>query len=530
MSYVCDMQGQAAGEGPAVVYRGQGIMIVRQVRRAALALAATAISAGTALASQACDNFASSTLLADEMIDDSTIPVVPVTGGFAAGETLTVSMSWTKAAGTFSLIEIDLYDYDAGAVVGSATIVPSALNGSGSATITLASATSDDLSFLVDTTYTLLSPNYDLALACAPVAGPPPPPVGDESATLETMQRQSTIMAAQTSAQAVVSSVSQAIDDAFSGAPTTIAPGDGSLRISYAPGTRPASGAGALASLAGDAPSSLPAGLLGYDAVSDAGQDFAPALPWRVWGDIRYTGWETSSAWGEFRGDQVNGLAGLTWLLDRAFLVGAYAGYERFEHESDPLAARFAGEGWTLGAYAAWKPSETLRLDVTAAYTGMDYEGSAGAVTAALDGSRALVSAGLTGTHRLGMIELEPSARLTALWLHEDAYVDSASVAHAERDASSLRFAAGLKAGYPIALENGSTLTPFAGLYGNYQASDDDAGTADFILDGFSLRMLAGMSLAMPNGAKLTVDGDVAGLGSGDAIIWSGRAKLSIPF
>lgn len=133
----------------------------------------------------------------------------------------------------------------------------------------------------------------------------------------------------------------------------------------------------------------------------------------------------------------------------------------------------------------------------------------------------------------MGAFVLEPSAKLYALWESEDAYVDSLGTLQGERDFSTGRASGGLKLSYPITLDAGTRVVPFAGVYGDYYFSDDSAtvltGFAGNIEDGWSARFTGGMRFATASGVNATINGEVGGLGSGGAFHYAGRFNLVIP-
>ena len=357
-----------------------------------------------------------------------------------------------------------------------------------------------------------------------------------DSERLRQMQLAGTVLAAQTSVGAIVGSIDTAIEEGFTDEPSTLVPGDGTVRLSYAPGTGQEEMAGYPAVSAGPSrtagfPSSR-SSAHGLHPVTDrfAGDEPVAAGKWRVWGDLRYTGWATGARYAALRGGQFNGLGGVSYRFSRQFLAGAFVGYEAFDQTSQALAARLDGRGWTVGSYVAWKPAPALRLDLVGAYTAMSYSGSAGAVTATFGGHRLLVSAGLAGNHAVAGFDLEPSLKFTALWLRENAYVDSAGIARPIRNAASGTFSGGLRIAYPFTLAAGMTVTPFVGAHADYQFSRDDVGTAAFALDGFALRASAGATFRTRGGARLLLDGAVGGIGNAGGRTYSGRALISIAF
>jgi hypothetical protein len=115
----------------------------------------------------------------------------------------------------------------------------------------------------------------------------------------------------------------------------------------------------------------------------------------------------------------------LTWKLQPNFLIGVLGGYETFDYRADALQGRLKGDGWTVGSYLGWKISQNIRYDAALTYSGIGYDGSAGSAAGAFGGRRWLAASGLTGTYGVSRLQIEPSARVYALWERERSYADS---------------------------------------------------------------------------------------------------------
>src|SRR5258706_10278973 len=163
-------------------------------------------------------------------------------------------------------------------------------------------------------------------------------------------------------------------------------------------------------------------------------------------------------------GARANVPAGLTRVLTANFLVGVLGGYETFDYRSDAIQGRLTGTGWTAGAYAGWKLSSTVRFDAGVAYSGIGFDGTAGTASGSFAGNRLLVSGGLTGNYESHGFKIEPSARVYALWEHENAYTDTLGTAQAGRDFSTGRASTGVKLAYPFAWTSMVMLSPYAGI------------------------------------------------------------------
>jgi len=271
---------------------------------------------------------------------------------------------------------------------------------------------------------------------------------------------------------------------------------------------------------------------------------------WMLWADVSASGishWGTSgnglipasSTVATLYGSQVNALLGLTHKVTPSFLVGVLGGYETFDYRSDGLAGRLKGQGWTAGSYLGWKLSPNIRFDAAAAYSGIAYNGLAGAAIGNFDGNRWLLSSGLTGTYHFGTLDIEPSARIYALWEHENAYTDSLGTMQSSHQFFSGRASGGAKLIYPTAWTSTITLAPYVGLYGDYYFNGDDAAPVSIagavplastpLLAGWSARATGGVAATFATGATLAIGAELGGIG-GTTQIWTFRGRGSVPF
>jgi hypothetical protein len=347
-----------------------------------------------------------------------------------------------------------------------------------------------------------------------------------DSTKLRSLQVLVTKLEAQGSAAAITGAVDDAIGEAFSGNGQLITPSDNGLHFNFA---------------AEPPPEKTPAARVGdaFAALDYASTYKAPPRPvtppsqWLAWADARGTGWNTGLSAGDIRGGQVNALAGLTRKITPDALIGVFGGYENFSYDSQLLNGTLKGEGWTAGGYLAWRLLPGLRLDVTGARSGVDYNGVAGMAVGTFTGARWIASTGLTGDYKAQVFEIEPSARVYGLWEHEPTYIDSLGTPQAARNFSSGRASAGTKVTYPWMYSATMTVAPYVGAYADYYFSSDDAGAillpTQFI-QGWSARAVSGVSLTFVGGARLSIGGEAGGLGSGQFVVWTLRGRASVPF
>src|SRR5262249_47631801 len=75
---------------------------------------------------------------------------------------------------------------------------------------------------------------------------------------------------------------------------------------------------------------------------------------------------------------------------------------------------------------------------------------------------------GFTGTYGWRAVLLEPSARVFALWEHENAYTDSLGTLQTDRNFATGRASGGVKVSYPLAWSSATNVAPYLGVYGDF--------------------------------------------------------------
>jgi hypothetical protein len=356
-----------------------------------------------------------------------------------------------------------------------------------------------------------------------------------DSAKLQAMQAAGTQLVSQGSGQAIAGAIGNAIAEGFNEGGALITSTDTGVRINFA--GEPPTQHRTVAETAGEALAAL-----GY---ADRGRDSvykAPVAPpprprvWLAWAEVRGTGWSTNAQAGDIRGGQINALAGVTRKLTPDFLAGAFGGYENFDYTSQLLNGRLKGDGWTVGGYLGWRLMRGLRFDAGVARSGVSYDGQAGTAFGTFTGQRWLASAGLTGMYKTRGFEIEPSAKVYALWEREGGYLDSLGIAHADNNFSNGRVSTGAKVAYPWLWSPGATVAPYGGIYADYyfnQTSMVPLAAPNLLptefVHGLSARVTSGLEVATRRGPRLSVGGEVGGLGN-DFTVWSVRGRAFVPF
>jgi autotransporter-like protein len=255
---------------------------------------------------------------------------------------------------------------------------------------------------------------------------------------------------------------------------------------------------------------------------------------WLAWVTVRGFDFFRGTSGNDLKGTQVDAFAGLTRRITPNLVVGVLGGYEHFDYSSQAFNGVLKGEGWTAGAFLGWKLSSNIRFDAGAAWSDLLANGVSGTASGNFLGTRWLVNGGFTGTYSWQKFVLEPSARVFALWEHDNAFTDSLGTAQPAHNFETGRASAGMKAVYPLAWTTSVVaLSPYAGLYADYYFSRDDAQTAGLttvpLLQGFSARATGGVTASFAGGATLGAGGEFGGIGSANHI-WTWTARGRVPF
>jgi hypothetical protein len=353
----------------------------------------------------------------------------------------------------------------------------------------LASQTGLALPATITQSYTVTGNHQDTTLkfqasATLPVTvtascTPAPSNTNMDSQKLQALEVLVTKIVAQSSGAAITGAIDNAIDDAFNGGGTPFSFGPNGAAFNFA---------------AEPAPSALARGdheALNALAYAGGGNFYkAPPAPiltrdWSAWADVRGTGWNNNPSAG-FSGDQVNATAGLGRKLTPDILVGLIAGYEHFNYDVAALTGTMKGDGGTVGGYAAWRLTPTLRWDAKLAWSDIAYDGTAGTADGSFTGHRWLASTGLTGRYQLAGLVFEPSSNVFALWERDTQWTDSLGTLQPERDFSAGRVATGGKLIAPWQSSWADlTVAPYAGVYADWRFSTDNALPAGLPVVGF---------------------------------------------
>lgn len=269
------------------------------------------------------------------------------------------------------------------------------------------------------------------------------------------------------------------------------------------------------------------------DATLDELAEVAPALPtWNAWIKGSWTLYEGDGS--SFDGHVTNVMGGVDYRVREDLIVGVLAGYgiAEFDTVTGSTAGSFDAEGYTVGAYLGHRITPELTLDGLVAYTASEYDNRAGATAGAFDADRITAAGHLKGRIEWGVATIEPT--LSVMWAseHQDAYTDSAAVAHPAQTVTAGRVSLGPRISFqPVSTGVGEVAVWLAAM-GEYDFSNRGgsatSGLPD-INDVFSGRVQVGVNAVSDNGIRLALQGDVSGLGSGEFTAYGATIKMTIP-
>lgn len=325
------------------------------------------------------------------------------------------------------------------------------------------------------------------------------------SAQLDDVQDAATGVAANLASEAITDSVAEEIAAAMSGQVQVMSASEGKVGLVYAPGM----GKGTMITPTAD--------------VASGGSDMAS---WRIWSSLRYTDFNSNA----LDGDQVNALVGASILFGDGLVAGLVAGYENQDYQ-DNVNATLQGEGFNIGSFVGGGLGNGLRFDAQVHASFLDYDMASGPVTGSTDATRLIFGGGFAHSFDAGAFTIEPTARFSGTWEWQDAYTDSAAVAHADRDFHFGRLSAGTKIMHRFDLGDGASFTPFVTGFADYRYSGGSAPAQDSLMDGMSARIGLGLDFHAANGVTASALGEISGLGlDNNASAKSFKAQVAIPF
>ncbi len=316
--------------------------------------------------------------------------------------------------------------------------------------------------------------------------------VPPDSVRAEQVQRELSVFVARASERAITGAVSSGIALGLSGSSSVLDVSPAGAFLAYVPqGT--------------------------VTAFDDVFANPAPSSDWSMWIDVRGTGLLE-----EGQGRQVNLTGGVGYRATPDLVVGLVTGYEVFDYHSVAFDGDLRGDGASIGGYVGWKP-DGITFDAMLVYSALGYDVSAGTASGSLDAARWLASSGISTDFRLGDgFVLTPSARLSAIWEKQEAWLDTLAASHPERQWLSGSALAGAMVTKEFALADDLIVQLRLGAFAGYRYEQDG-------YEGLDGRVEAGAGVTTEGGARFDVSGELGGLGT-SATSWSVRGGAGAGF
>ena len=272
-------------------------------------------------------------------------------------------------------------------------------------------------------------------------------------------------------------------------------------------------------------------GMLGYLDGDDASGIGDPM--WNVWIKGRYSYYDGDG--NAFDGYVADIFGGIDYKLSSSVVVGALTGYGRtdFDTITSGTAGGFEADGFTIGGYAGIGFGGGVTLNAMLAYTGSQYDNRSGTTTGSFDADRVTVAASLRGRHEMANgWTLVPVLDFLLASESQDAYTDSAAVAHASQTVTAGRVSAGPRILFPEMPTSSGYYRFWAGAMGEYDFSNTSpvpsSGLPD-LGDVGSLRVSGGLDSRIGEGT-LSLRADIFGIGSGEFTAYGGTLGYELPF
>lgn len=243
---------------------------------------------------------------------------------------------------------------------------------------------------------------------------------------------------------------------------------------------------------------------------------FIQNADWNAWLAVQGSG-----LFGGGNGRQLNVTAGVGYRFTEDVVGGVVGGQETFSYASTGPNGLLSGSGLSAGAYLGWRFSDQAMFDAAVVGSALGYDITSGLATGSFDASRWLLTSGVTGEFELGdNLTISPSARVFALWEHQEDWVDSLATAHAARSFSNGTASGGANISWSWILSEDLTLQPYFGLFADYQF---DSATAMTGLEG---RVTGGLNFDANGSAAINLGAELGGLGSSQGT-WALNAGVS---
>ena len=252
-----------------------------------------------------------------------------------------------------------------------------------------------------------------------------------------------------------------------------------------------------------------------------------------VWVQASYSGVEDDRA-----GLSSSNRFGLVYLgadmmINEDLLAGVLIQYDHMETTTGELRSQVEGDGWLAGPYMAMRIGENLYFDARGAWGRSDNTiDPLGFYADDFETDRWLLEANLAGEVFRGNWRITPEAGLA--WFSEgsDAYTDSLGFAISGQSVTLGRLRFGPEFAYRFVKSERAYIEPYLSLQAIYNFDQAEVINATGFLEGlseFRADARLGLNAEFDNGARLSGEISLSGLGQGDFDATSAMIRLRTP-
>lgn len=254
------------------------------------------------------------------------------------------------------------------------------------------------------------------------------------------------------------------------------------------------------------------------------------AASWNLWAKARYDNSDDERT--NISGSTFSLQGGADYRLEEDIIVGVLVGYANsdFDTRTSGTDGRFAADSYTVGSYVGAKYWDRVRVDVLGALTFSNYENTVGTTQGEFDALRVTLGAQVLGRWEEGNFFIEPGVHV--LYAHEtqDAYTDSTGTDQDKEIVRSGSVSVGPKIGFIQQCTDIGSVTTWGAVRGEYYFSNEDGATTSVLSDLLAAKLAGGVDVALLNNMRLSVQGDISGLGANEYNAFGGSVAVFMPF
>jgi outer membrane autotransporter protein len=255
-------------------------------------------------------------------------------------------------------------------------------------------------------------------------------------------------------------------------------------------------------------------------------------LGWNVWIDGNGGRLEDSNMLRAYEGTQFVLSAGADKQIGDRLILGGIGVHFGNNIDNLFLPGTSSSRALGVGPYAAVFLTDTIVLTGSALHSWTDNKAASSGVTAAYDSRDWSLNANVTSYHFAGNWQFAPTVGASYSNENDDAYTDSSASVYAASATETGSLAAGGKASYTFALDNGVTIEPSLEIEGEWTLTRTTTATASIPTDmeEFDVNITAAADIAFNDRVSLSMVVTVSGLAKTDFTSWTGGGRLSVSF